>query len=63
VVNSEAHNSPKKWKCIECRGTVCNFGVGLAGYDDDPTGIKWCTQENGASPAAFSALLLIGRWP
>jgi hypothetical protein len=32
---------PKKWKCIECRGTVCNIGVGFAGYDDDPTGIKW----------------------
>ena len=32
---------PKKWKCIECRGTVCNVGVGFAGYDDDPTGIKW----------------------
>jgi len=32
---------PRKWRCIECRSTVCNIGVGFAGYDDDPTGIKW----------------------
>jgi hypothetical protein len=26
-------------------------------------GSNGCTRENGASPAAFSAPLLIGRWP
>jgi hypothetical protein len=40
---------PKKWKCIECRGIVCNVGVGFAGYDDDPTGIKWIYTGEGCS--------------
>jgi hypothetical protein len=44
IADTEEHwepGRPKKWKCIECRSTVCNVGVGFASYDDDPTGIKW----------------------
>jgi hypothetical protein len=26
---------------VECKSLRCNAGVGYAGYDDDPTGIKW----------------------
>jgi len=32
---------PKRFRCIECKGDICNVGVGFAGYEDDPTGIKW----------------------
>ena len=31
----------RKWKCVECKTTHCNVGVGFAGYENAATGIKW----------------------
>jgi len=37
----EEEGQPERWKCVECKIERCNVGVGYAGYEDDPTGIKW----------------------
>jgi hypothetical protein len=33
--------SLQKWKCIECKSTIANVGVGFSLYEDDPKGIRW----------------------
>lgn len=32
---------PEKFKCVECRSTTCNVGVGFSLYNDSPSAIKW----------------------